>query len=306
MGLLSEQIMNALLLGCTYTLVAIGFSLFFGVVDVVVFCGGDIAIFGSFAVLIFYKLFTATGLTTFLPYWLFILLIVICGMILGAIFGKVVHLVSIKPFERASELMPLLSTIAFGIFIRELIGLFYPQGRNPQVFPDMLPKGCIKGNYLLSYKNLFIIGITFIIIAVLFIIVNKTKLGLSMQSLAQNKEVAAMIGVNTPLIISVTFIIGGTILAIGGFLIGSYYNIVRFDMGSMYGLMGYSAAVVGGLGNIYGAIVGGMLLAFAETFMTAYIPGGTAYAKVFSFLIVILFMIFKSEGIIGQKTIEKV
>jgi branched-chain amino acid transport system permease protein len=127
-----------------------------------------------------------------------------------------------------------------------------------------------------------------------------------MQSLAQNKEVAAMIGVNTPLIISVTFIIGGTILAIGGFLIGSYYNIVRFDMGSMYGLMGYSAAVVGGLGNIYGAIVGGMLLAFAETFMTAYIPGGTAYAKVFSFLIVILFMIFKSEGIIGQKTIEKV
>jgi len=305
MGVLSEQIINALLLGCTYTFVAIGFSLFFGVVNAVVFCQGDIAINGAFAMLAFYTLFTTIGLIASLPYWLFILLIIVFGMIFSALFGEIVYLVSVKPFG-SSETMPLLSTITLGIFIRESIGLFYPQGRNPQVFPDILPKGLIMGNNMLSYKNVFIIAITLIIITFLFLIINKTKLGLSMQTLAQNKEAASMIGINVNLIIRITFMIGGMILGIGGFLIGSYYNIVRFDIGATYGLMGYCSAVVGGLGNIYGSIIGGMLFGFVETLVSAFIPGGTAYARVFSFFVVILFMMFKPEGILGQKTIEKV
>lgn len=306
MELLLEQLLNAVLLGCVYTLVAVGFSLFFGVVNVVVFCGGDIAAFGAFSVLLFYLVFSITGFLASFPAWLFVLIIVICGAALGSLFGKVAYTVSIKPYEKKSELMPLLSTIALGILVRELIGLLYPQGRNPQVFPSFLPRGAIIEGSALTVSNLMIIIITVGILGALFLLINKTKLGWAMQTLSQDKETASMIGINIKRVINFTFVLGGAILGVGGFLIGSYYSIIRFDMGASYGLIGFSAAVVGGLGNIYGAIVGGMLLSFVEVFISGYIPGGTAYARIFSFLIVVIFMIFRPEGILGQKTVEKV
>ena len=306
MELLLEQLLNAVLLGCVYTLVAVGFSLFFGLVNVVVFCGGDIAAFGAFSVLLFYLVFSVTGFLTSFPAWLFVLIIVICGAALGSLFGKAAYTVSIKPYEKKSELMPLLSTIALGILVRELIGLLYPQGRNPQVFPSLLARGAIIEGSVLTVSNLMIIIITMGILGALFLLINKTKLGWAMQTLSQDKETASMIGINIKRVINFTFVLGGAILGVGGFLIGSYYGIVRFDMGASYGLIGFSAAVVGGLGNIYGAIVGGMLLSFVEVLISGYIPGGTAYARIFSFLIVVIFMIFRPEGILGQKTVEKV
>jgi len=306
MELLLEQLLNAVLLGCVYTLVAVGFSLFFGVVNVVVFCGGDIAAFGAFSVLLFYLVFSVTGFLAAFPAWLFVLIIVICGAALGSLFGKAAYMVSIKPYEKKSELMPLLSTIALGILVRELIGLLYPQGRNPQVFPSLLPSGVIIEGSALTVSNLMIIIITVGILGALFLLINKTKLGWAMQTLSQDKETASMIGINIKRVINFTFVLGGAILGVGGFLIGSYYSIIRFDMGASYGLIGFSAAVVGGLGNIYGAIVGGMLLSFVEVLISGYIPGGTAYARIFSFLIVVIFMIFRPEGILGQKTVEKV
>jgi branched-chain amino acid transport system permease protein len=306
MELLLQQLLNAILLGCVYTLVAIGFSLFFGVVNVVVFCGGDIATFGAFSMLLFYLVFSVTSFFTAFPAWLLAMIIVICGAALGALFGKAAYTVSIRPYEKKSELMPLLSTIALGILVRELIGLIYPQGRNPQVFPSLLPGGEVLAGSSLTVSNLIIIIITVLILVALFTMINKTKLGWAMQTLSQDKETASMIGINIKRVINFTFLLGGAILGVGGFMIGSYYGIVRFDMGASYGLIGYSAAVVGGLGNIYGAIVGGMLLSFVEVFISGYIPGGTAYARIASFIIVILFMIFKPEGILGRKTVEKV
>jgi len=306
MGVFGEQLMNAILLGCSYTLVAIGFSLFFGVMDAIVFCSGDIAIFGAFCVLMFYSLAVSLGLFAIFPFWLAVILVIICSAVVSGLLGIITHKISIKPFEGAPILMPLLSTIALGVVIREAIGLFFPQGRNPQVFPNLLVKGSLFNINSLSYRNLIMIAVTIFMLAVLFWFLNRTKTGLSMQSVSQNKEAAQMIGVNIRVIVTMTFVIGGILLSIGGFLIGSYYNIVRFDMGSMYGIKGFSAAVVGGLGNIYGAIVGGMLMAFVEVFVSGYIPGGTAYASIFAFLVVVLFMIFKPEGILGEKTIEKV
>jgi len=302
----TEQVMNALLLGSCYTLAAIGYSLFFGVIDTVVFCVGDIAIFGAFGVLAFYSLAVAGGLMAGLPMWLLTLAVVLGGTMLCALLSVATHRVGVKPFEGRPSLMPLLSTIALGVVIRELIGLFYPQGRNPHVFPRLLPAGAVLNTATLSYRNIIILGVTLSLLTLLFLFVNRTKTGKSMQAISQNKEAACMIGINPGAIVTLTFVIGGLLLGIGGFLIGSYYSIVRFDMGALYGLKGFSAAVVGGLGNTYGAIVGSMLIAFVEVFVSGYIPGGTAYASVFAFLVVVAFMIYKPEGILGEKTVEKV
>jgi len=305
-SVLAEQIMNAVLLGCCYTLAAVGFSLFFGVIDKVVFCVGDIAISGSFALLVLNGTVAALGLAGVLPAWALVLLLVAGSALLCAALSVVSYRVAIKPYENGSTLIPLLTTIALGVVIRELIGLFYPQGRNPQSFPDLMPRGALFDIGILSYKNLIVIGVTLGLLTLLYLFVTRTKLGKAMQAIAQNREAARTVGIDLSKTITLTFVLGGLLLGIGGFLIGSYYSIVRFDMGSMYGVKGFSAAVVGGLGNTYGAIVGSMVIAFVEVFVTGYVPGGTAYGSVFAFLVLVLFIVFKPEGILGEKHIEKV
>jgi branched-chain amino acid transport system permease protein len=302
-----SQVINAIMLGCTYALVAIGFSLFFGVLDIVVFCAGDVAIFGAFAVAFMVSIlgFFAV-LQGVLPPVYGTIIIIFTAALLTAFLLIIMYRLVIRPLEGKSVLMPLLSTIAAGFGLRELIGIFYPQGRNPQAFPQMLPGGALADNAMLSWRNIIIIFATLVIVGLLYWFVNKTKTGLSIQAVSQNKEAAIMVGINWQFIVYITFIIGGFILGVGGFLVASYYDVIRFDMGSMYGLKGFCAAVVGGLGNVYGANDGGLMIAFVEVFVSAFIPGGTAYASVAAFLMVLVFMVFKPEGIIGEKTIEKV
>lgn len=307
MSLVMSQILNAVMLGCTYSLVAIGFSLFFGVMDVVVFCAGDVAIFGAFSILAIVTMTVLQPvLDSFLPQYVTIFLLVSFSAVATAALMLLMYKLVIKPFEGKSALMPLLSTIAAGIALSELIGIFYPQGRNPQAFPQLLSSDATVLGGMMSERNAIIILATIVLVTLLYWFVNKTKLGLAIQAVSQNKEAAIMIGINRQLSITVTFLIGGLILGIGGFLVASYSNIVRYDMGAMYGLKGFSAAVVGGLGSIYGAIVGGMIIAFIEVFVSAFIPGGTAYASVAAFLMVVVFILFKPEGIIGEKSVEKV
>ncbi|MEG1661108.1 MAG: hypothetical protein RR332_01210, partial [Clostridiales bacterium] len=246
MDYLLDLLAGAVLLGCTYTLVAIGFSLFFGVMDVVVFCCGDIAIFGAFSILGSYTIMKGLGFTESWPLLLVIVVLLVIGIIFCALLGLLAHRVSIKPFEKSSDLMPLLSTIALGTVIKEIIGLlFMPvtntishltaganavavvSGRNPQGFPSLLSLG---GS--ITTRNIIIVAVTVGILLLLFLFLNKTKMGLSMQAISQNKELSLMTGINVSRSIVTTFIIGGVVLAIGGFLLGNYQTIMSFDNGA--------------------------------------------------------------------------
>jgi branched-chain amino acid transport system permease protein len=320
MEMFSGLLVSALLLGCTYTLIAVGFSLFFGVLDVVVFCCGDIAVFGAFSIMGAFTVLMSAGLFGVLPFAVCVLLLLAIGAIFCAVLGLTAYRFSIKPFSHSSELMPLLSTIALGTVIKEVLGLlFMPlvnasaaaaggagalkvvSGRNPQGFPELLFPGST-----ISLRYATIICVTVVILLLLFVFLNKTKVGLSMQAVSQNKELSLMTGINVARVIVVTFIIGGVLLAISGFLVGSYQKIMSFDNGAMYGAKGFSAAVVGGLRNTWGAVIGGMLLAFVEVFVSGYVPHGAAYAGIVAFVVVVVFIVFKPEGIIGEKTVEKV
>lgn len=315
-----DILVSAILMGCTYTLVAIGFSLFFGVMDVVVFCCGDIAIFGAFSILSVYTVLRGLGYAESWPLLAVIIVLILLGALFCALLGLLTHRVSIKPFEKSSVLMPLLSTIALGMVIKEVIGLgFKPatnalstalagenaipvvSGRNPQGFPSLLSIGGST-----EVRNIIIVAVTIGILLLLFIFLNKTKSGLSMQAISQNKELALMTGINVSRSVVSTFIIGGIVLAVGGFLLANYQSIMTFDNGAMYGVKGFSAAVVGGLRNTWGAIIGGMLIALVEALIAGYVYNGSAYASIAAFVVVVIFIIFKPEGIIGEKTVEKV
>lgn len=299
--------MNALLLGCTYTLIAIGFNLFFGALNVVHFSHGDVCILGAFVILILYGVAKWVGALSFIPPFLMVPLVILLAMFLTGLIGTFFERVVIKPFRYAPLLMVLVATVALGMVIRETVRLSFPHGSNPQIFPRILPATSFQwAGVLLRLDNLIIFGTTIFLISMMFLFIQKTRMGAAIRAVSQDTEAAAMMGINIDRTVAVTFLIGSALGAIAGILIGAYNNIIRFDMGLMGGVKGFSAAVVGGLGNVYGAIIGGLILGLVETFAAAFIPGGTPYTDVFAFLVVIFFLIFKPSGILGEKVYEKV
>ncbi len=302
-----QQMMNALLLGCTYTLIAIGFSLFFGALNVVHFSHGDVCILGAFVILILYSLAKLLGLLTTIPPIVSIPILILLAMTVTGLFGVFFERTVIKPFRYAPLLMVLVATVALGIVIREAVRLSFPHGSNPQIFPRVLPqKSFTLGGVLFRVDNLMIFGITLFLISSMFLFIKRTRMGAAIRAVSQDGEAAMMIGINMDRTVAATFLLGSAVGAVAGILIGAYNNIIRFDMGLMGGVKGFSAAVVGGLGNVYGAIIGGLILGFVETFAAAFIPGGTPYTDVFAFLVVIFFLIFRPSGILGEKVYEKV
>jgi len=302
-----QQLINALLLGCNYALIAMGFSLFFGALNVVHFSHGDVCILGSFLLLVLYKVLIASGLLDFLPLVGKVLVTILSAALLTGLIGAFFERVVIKPFRHAPLLMVLVATVALGTIIRETLRLFYPQGSNPQIFPALLPGGGFPlGDLTIRYDNLVIFLSTVALITAVFFFVERTRTGMAIRAISQDMEGATMMGINLNATVAATFLLGSALGALAGILNGAYIGIIRFDMGLMGGIKGFSAAVVGGLGNIYGAIFGGLLLGAVETFASALVPGGTAYKDVFAFLVVIFFLVFKPSGILGEKAYEKV
>ena len=302
-----QQCINALLLGCTYTLIAIGFNLFFGALNVVHFSHGDVCILGAFLILILYSLVKFLGFLSVLPSFVFVPLVIILAMIGTGFLGVFFERVVIKPFRYAPLLMVLVATVALGMVIRETVRLSFPHGSNPQIFPRILPtKSFHLGGVLLRLDSMIILGITLFLISLMFLFIKRSKIGSAIRAVSQDAEAAMMMGINIDRTVAATFLLGSALGAVAGILIGAYNNIIRFDMGLMGGVKGFSAATVGGLGNVYGAIVGGLILGFVETFAAALIPGGTPYTDVFAFLVVIFFLIFRPSGILGERVYEKV
>ncbi|MCD6477537.1 MAG: branched-chain amino acid ABC transporter permease [Candidatus Aenigmarchaeota archaeon] len=306
-----QIIFNGAMLGIQYSLIAVGFSLFFGVLDVINFAHGDIFMLGAFVSL---TLINVTGLlnTSGATYVFLLILVIILSMIIVGGLGVFFERIVVKPVSKGPTLMSLVATLGLGIAIREAVRLFYPRGSETKRFPELLVKLFpgkeaieFKG-IILRYDNLLILAVGIIVVILLALYINKTKMGLTIRAVAQDAEAASMMGVNKNLIIDVTFFIGSALAALAGFMNGLYYNSIIFDMGAMAGIVGFSAAVIGGLGNIYGAIVGGFLFAMVESLSAALIPRGSEFMTVIAFAVVILFLVFRPSGILGERAYERV
>lgn len=306
MGDLAQQLVNGLMLGCMYALIALGFSLFFGVLDVIQFSHGDVCVLGSFLVLALAALGSAYGAFNVSAGAALAALIGLAVLGTGLL-GVVMERGCIKPFRRAPLIVVLLSTVALGIILREAIRLFFPQGSNPHTFPPLFPARRLHvGGATVGYDNLLVLGVTAGLFVGTHLFVTRTRLGLAMRAVAQNREVAQMMGISLNGTVGVTFFLGSAIGAVAGILNGAYYSIVKFDMGLVGGVKGFSAAVIGGLGHTSGALLGGLILGFTETIAAVAIPEGSKYQDVFSFLVVLFFLIFRPAGILTGRTEEKV
>ncbi len=303
-GLLAQYVMNGLMLGMMYALVAVGFTLFFGVLDVIVFSHGDLLMVGAF-----------TGFTTYLGLQLVgvtspavqLVAVLIAAVGMMALMGALIARYLVLPLKSAPPLMTLLITLMLGTVLREAVRLFYPQGSNPKPFPALLPTDSYSfGNFTLRLDNVMLLAAGLLIVVGLHLLINRTKLGLAIRAVAQDEETAKTMGINFNLVVLLTFALGSGVAAFGGIMNGLYYNEINFGMGLMLGAIGFSAAIIGGLGNLYGAILGGFLFAALQTIGAVALPFASAYKDVFAFGMVIVFMAWRPTGLIAERTSERV
>jgi branched-chain amino acid transport system permease protein len=303
-GLIAQHAVNGLMLGMMYALVAVGFTLFFGVLDVIKFSHGDVLTVGAFTALAAFIGARALGVDSSVIQLIAMLIAAIGAM---AILGALIARAFVMPLRSAPPLNTLLITLMLGTALREMIRLFYPDGANPKPFPRLLPTGSIKlGHFDLRFDNVIMLAAGALVIIGLELLLRRTKLGLAIRAVAQDEETAKTMGVNFTLIVLVTFALGSGLAAFAGLMNGLYYNEINFGMGLYLGVVGFSAAIIGGLGNIYGAILGGFLFAALQTTASVMLPFASAYKDVFAFAVVIAIMAWRPTGLIPEKQSERV
>jgi len=303
-GLFAQYVMNGLMLGMMYALVAVGFTLFFGVLDVIKFSHGDVLTVGAFTALATYVGMQTAGLRYPLLELIALLITSTLGM---ALLGMLIARYLVMPLRAAPALNTLLITLMLGTVLREGVRLFYPQGANPKPFPALLPRGSIDiGNFNLRVDNVIMLLAGVLVIVGLQYLLNRTKLGLAIRAVAQDEETARAMGVNFTQVVLITFAIGSALAAFAGVMNGLYYNEINFGIGLYLGVIGFAAAIIGGLGSVYGAILGGFLFAALQTIGSVALPFASAYKDVFAFGVVIALMAWRPTGLIREKISERV
>src|SRR5438874_3304476 len=303
-GLLGQYVMNGVMLGMMYALVAVGFTLFFGVLDIIQFSHGDVLAFGAFVALAAWAALVKLGLAS--PALQLAAVVVLSALATAAV-GALVARFVVLPLKGAPSLNVLLVTLMMGTVLREAIRLFYPGGSQPQMFPALLPTaGYAFGAFNLRLDNALLLVAGALLIAGTHLFITRTRIGLAIRAVAQDEETARTMGIDFRRIVLVTFAIGSALAAVAGVMDGLYYNEIFFGMGLLLGVIGFAAAIIGGLGNLYGAILGGFLFAALQTIGAVALPFASAYKDVFAFAVVIAIMAARPTGLIGERASERV
>lgn len=303
-GLLGQYVINGLMLGMMYALVAVGFTLFFGVLNVIQFAHGDVLMVGSFVAYTAILALAAIGIDNPILQLLGALLASV-GVV--ALLGALIAKYLVLPLRSSPPLNTLLITLMLGTVLRESVRLFFPDGSNPKRFPSLLPDDAFTfGSFTLRVDSLMLLTAGLLLIVALHLVINRTRLGLAIRAVAQDEETSMTMGINFRLAVLVTFAIGSGVAAFAGVMNGLYYNEINFGNGLLLGVIGFAAAIIGGLGNIYGAILGGFLFAALQTIGSVALPFASAYKDVFAFSVVIILMAWRPTGLIAERTSERV
>jgi branched-chain amino acid transport system permease protein len=299
-----QQLINALTLGSIYGLIAIGYTMVYGIIGMINFAHGDVFMVGAFLSLIFFILLISIGVT-FVP--LALLLVLIIAMLLTAVWGWVLERVAYRPLRQSFRLAPLITAIGMSIAIQNFVQLM--QGARVKPLPPVITGGYTimsSPTYSVTLSNMHILIIltTTVLMVVFTYIISSTSLGRQQRACEQDQKMAALLGVNVDRIISTTFVMGAALAAVAGMMFMLNYGVIDFFIGFEAGIKAFTAAVLGGIGSLPGAILGGMVIAMIEVFWAGYFT--TAYKNVAAFSILAIVMIFFPSGLLGKPEVEKV
>lgn len=300
--MLLQQLINGFTLGAVYALIALGYTMVYGILELINFAHGEIYMLSAYTSIITLSFLTVTGLTS-KSLVLSLLITVIVASAYSAAYGLTMERVAYRPLRNAPRLSPLISAIGVSIFLQNYVML--TQGSGDKIFPHILSSGGFSmGSATITYLQVFIIITSVFLMAGLHTFIKKTRFGKAMRATAQDKKMASLVGIDINNIIMITFIIGSVLAAVAGLMVAMYYGLVNFYIGYVAGIKAFTAAVLGGIGNIQGAVIGGFMLGIMESLGAAYIS--SEYKDAFAFIILILILIFKPAGLLGENVPEKV
>jgi branched-chain amino acid transport system permease protein len=298
----TQQLINGLALGAVYALIALGYTMVYGILQLINFAHGEVYMLGAYLGIIVLGVLTWLGLTAFsLP--LSLLITVLVSMVFCAMYGAAIERIAYRPLRNASKLAPLISAVGVSIILQNFVML--AQGKEYKNLPPMLPsEGVSVLGANVSPVQIFILSASILIMIALHLFVEKTRLGKAMRATSQDRVMAGLVGINVNQVISVTFMIGSALAAVAGVMVTLYYGVVHFFMGYLAGIKAFTAAVLGGIGSIPGAMLGGFVLGLIENFCASYIS--SVYKDAFAFLVLIITLIIRPSGLLGQKSMDKV
>ncbi len=307
MDIFLQQLVNGLTLGSIYALVALGYTMVYGIMELINFAHGDVVMVGALAGLSVIAFLAGQGWPAFWAVTAGVLLALAACMLLGWGIERVAY----RPLRKAPKLAPLITAIGLSIVLQQVSALLW--GRGYLSFPAILPTTSLSWNgVILTGIQAVIIVLALLLMAGLLVLVQRTSLGRAMRATAQNPAVAQLMGVNTDRIIALTFVLGSALAAVAGVMVVAYYNVGHYTMGFMLGLKAFTAAVLGGIGNLAGAVLGGLLLGVVEAMGAGYIGDltggyfGSNYKDVFAFLVLIAVLVLHPNGLLGRRAREKV
>jgi branched-chain amino acid transport system permease protein len=306
MDIFLQQIFNGLVLGSIYALVALGYTMVYGIMGLINFAHGEVVMIGALTALTVVKLLANSGL----PGPLIALLGLAAAIPVCMAIGFTIERVAYRPLRNAPRLAPLITAIGVSIVLQNLAMMIW--GRNYHSFPAILPSEQydILGASITELQVIIVV-VAMLMMGGLLLLINRTRLGRAMRATAENPAIAQLMGVNINQIISLTFIIGSALAAVAGLMVSANYSIAHYYMGFVLGLKAFTAAVLGGIGNLGGAMLGGILLGLIESLGAGYIGDftggffGSNYQDVFAFIVLIAVLVFKPSGLIGEKVSER-
>ena len=310
MDIFIQQVMNGLVLGSIYALIALGYTMVYGILGIINFAHGEVLMVGALTALstIAALKMVAPGL----PDWLTLVIATLIAMSVCGLLSYTIERVAYRPLRNAPRLAPLITAIGVSIILQTLAMIIW--SRNPLIFPELLPSDPIDiftTGATITGKEIVIIVLSFVVMVGLLLLVNRTKLGRAMRATAESPRIASLMGVNPNFVISATFMIGAALAAVAGVMMATNYGNAHFYMGFIRGLKAFTAAVLGGIGNLGGAMIGGLLLGLIEALGAGYIGDftndvfGSNYQDVFAFIVLIVVLVFRPSGIMGERVADR-
>ncbi len=303
MDIFLQQIINGLAQGSIYALVALGYTMVYGIMGLINFAHGEVVMIGTLVAITTMTLCTKVGMSLGFAAFFGLMMAMLVAMGLGWALERIAY----RPLRNAPRLTPLITAIGMSLVLQNLAMMTW--GRSYITFPSIVPISDfeIAGAHFTNVQ-LAIVVISGVVMAGLMLLIHRTKLGMAMRAAAQNPQVAALMGVNVNQVIASAFVIGSAMGAVAGFMVGAYYEVAHYQMGFMLGLKAFTAAVLGGIGNLAGAMIGGVLLGIIEALGAGYIGDltgdflGSHYQDIFAFIVLIAVLMFKPSGLFGEKT----
>ncbi|WP_374773482.1 branched-chain amino acid ABC transporter permease [Streptomyces sp. NBC_01310] len=306
---LPQQLANGLALGALYGLIAIGYTMVYGIVQLINFAHGEIFMIGGFGALTAYAILpTGTSLLIAIP------VMIVGGAITSVAVACAAERFAYRPLRSAPRLAPLITAIGLSIALQQLVWQFYPDAKKAVSFPEFTgPAFKISDSLAIQRADLFVLILAPLCMLALGVFVQKSRSGRAMQATAQDPDTAKLMGINTDRIIVMAFAIGAAFAAVAAVAYGVDKGQINFEMGFILGLKAFTAAVLGGIGNIYGAMVGGVVLGLAEALSIAYIEeipgmsqlGGGAWSNVWAFVLLIVVLLVRPQGLLGQRVTDR-